>query len=58
MLIVDDNPDNSKLLGSLLIKNGYEIGASTDGHKELEFMKNKLFDSLKQAGVTKPKTTR
>ncbi len=57
ILIVDDNPENIKMLGSLLIKNGYEIGVSTGGHKALEFIKNELFDSLKQAGVTKSKTT-
>ena len=39
ILIVDDNPDNRKILGSLLIRNGYEVGAASDGHKALEFIK-------------------
>jgi len=38
ILIVDDNPENRKVLGNLLIQNGYEVGVSTDGFKALEFV--------------------
>jgi len=38
VLIVDDNPENRKILGSLLVQNGYEVGVSTDGFKALEFV--------------------
>ena len=46
ILIVDDNPDNRKILGSLLTQNGYEVGVATDGHKALKFIKNKLPDLI------------
>ncbi len=39
ILIVDDNPENRKVLGNILINNGYEVGASPDGFKALEFLK-------------------
>lgn len=38
ILIVDDNPENRKVLGSLLVKNGFEVGVAKDGHKALEFL--------------------
>ena len=38
VLIVDDNPENRKALGSLLVNNGYEVGASSDGQKALDFV--------------------
>ena len=40
ILVVDDNPANLKVLGNLLVNNGYEVGASPDGYKALEFIKN------------------
>lgn len=38
ILIVDDNPENRKVLGNLLIQNGYEVGVCTDGFKALDFI--------------------
>ena len=46
ILIVDDNPDNITMLGSLLTKNGYTVGAAPDGHKALKFVENKLPDLI------------
>lgn len=40
ILIVDDNAENRKLLGSLLVKAGYEVGVAKDGNSALEFLKN------------------
>ncbi len=40
ILVVDDNNENRQVLGSLLIRSGYEVGAASDGHKALEFIKN------------------
>ncbi len=40
LLIVDDNPENRKVLGNLLINNGYEVGAAPDGQNALEFIDN------------------
>ena len=40
ILIVDDNPENRKVLGSLLTKNGYEVGSANDGFKALKFVEN------------------
>jgi len=39
ILIVDDNPVNHKVIGSILIDNGYEVGSSLDGNNALEFIK-------------------
>ncbi|MBI9089331.1 MAG: response regulator [Desulfobacterium sp.] len=38
ILIVDDNPENRKVLGTLLINNGYDVGAASDGQKALDFI--------------------
>ncbi len=46
VLIVDDNPQNVKVLGHLLLKNGYRAGATLDGHKALAFIKNELPDLI------------
>ena len=46
ILIVDDNPKNIQLLGSLLSKNGYILGVATDGKKALEFVKNRTPDLI------------
>ncbi len=40
VLIVDDNNENIKLLGSLLSSEGYRIGVANDGVKAIEFVKN------------------
>lgn len=40
ILIVDDNSENVKLLGTLLINKGYDVGVSSDGYKALKFVKN------------------
>lgn len=46
ILIVDDNPENRKVLGSVLVKEGYEVGAAPDGLKALEFVKNEHPDLI------------
>lgn len=46
ILIVDDNPENIKVLGNLLKNNGYEVGASSDGNKAFEFIKNEIPDLI------------
>lgn len=46
ILIVDDNPENRKVLGSLLVEHGYEVGASSDGPKALEFIKKERPDLI------------
>ena len=40
ILIIDDNPENIKVLGSLLTSKDYEVGASADGLRGLEFVNN------------------
>lgn len=44
ILIVDDNPENRKVLGNLLVDEGYEVGVANDGFQALEFLKNSLPD--------------
>ncbi len=46
ILIVDDNPENIKVLGNLLKNNGYEVGASSDSNKAFEFIKNEIPDLI------------
>ncbi len=46
ILIVDDNPDNITILGTLLTKNEYEVGATSNGYKALKFIKNRLPDLI------------
>lgn len=46
ILIVDDNQENRQVLGSLLIRSGYEVGVASDGHKALEFVKNEPPDLI------------
>jgi len=53
ILIVDDNPENRKVLGNLLSQNGYEVGASPDGYKALEFI-NKVEPDLILLDVMMP----
>lgn len=44
ILIVDDNPENRKVLGTLLVNEGYEVGVANDGAQALEFLKNSIPD--------------
>lgn len=37
VLIVDDNPDNIKLIGSVLKENGFDISVATDGESALKY---------------------
>ncbi len=46
ILIVDDNPENRQVLGSLLLEVGYEVGAAPDGYKALEFIENEEPDLI------------
>ncbi len=46
LLIVDDNPENRKVLGNLLIQSGYEVGAAPDGRTALDFIKNEPPDLI------------
>ncbi|NQZ56770.1 MAG: response regulator [Lentisphaeraceae bacterium] len=46
ILIVDDNPQNRKLLGCTLMSKGYDVGVSDDGPKALEFLKNTMPDLI------------
>jgi CheY-like chemotaxis protein len=40
ILIVDDNPDNLKLLRFLLVKHGYEVRAAASAESALESLKS------------------
>lgn len=42
ILIVDDNPENIKFIGNLLVDNGYEVGIAQDGFKAMEFIGKKI----------------
>nr|WP_320189874.1 response regulator [uncultured Desulfobacter sp.] len=44
ILIVDDEPKNIQLLGSILKQNGYQVEFATDGEKALDWLNNKNFD--------------
>lgn len=44
ILIVDDEPKNIQLLGSILKGNDYDVEFATDGGKALEWMDDKDFD--------------
>ncbi len=46
ILIVDDNPENRKVIGTLLINNGYDVGAASDGQKGLDFIKSEQPDLI------------
>lgn len=44
VLIVDDNPENTRFLGSLLSEAGYEIGITQDGAGALAFVETRQPD--------------
>lgn len=44
ILIVDDEPKNIQLLGSILKSNGYQVEFATDGEKALDWLFTKAFD--------------
>ena len=44
ILIVDDEPKNIQVLGSLLKENGYEVEFALNGEKALNWMGKKSFD--------------
>lgn len=44
ILIVDDEPRNIQLLGSLLRENGYDVEFAMDGPSALSWLKTKPFD--------------
>lgn len=44
ILIVDDEPNNIQLLGSLLRENNYEVEFALNGEKALKWLQSKPFD--------------
>lgn len=46
VLAVDDLQENLKVLGSILVKNGYEISLATNGMQAIELAKNKHPDII------------
>ncbi len=46
ILIVDDMPENCKLLGNLLKKSGYNPAVAPNGQRALDFVKNKKPDLI------------
>jgi two-component system sensor histidine kinase/response regulator len=42
ILIVDDDPNNQQVLGSLLVKNGYQVTAAQSGQQALDFVQKKI----------------
>ena len=46
ILIVDDNPQNLQILGSILRKNGYKVAAAQNGLQALDFISKKLPDLI------------
>lgn len=44
ILIVDDEPRNIQILGTILKKNGYQVEFATDGRKALDWLNSKNFD--------------
>lgn len=39
ILVVDDNPENRKVIGNFLVKNDYEVAVANDGYKALDLLK-------------------
>ena len=46
VLIVDDNANNLRLLGSMLSRNGYKIALATNGQECLNFMEKQIPDLI------------
>lgn len=46
ILIVDDEPKNIQLLGSLLKENGYAVEFALDGEKTLDWLASRPFDLI------------
>ncbi len=46
ILIVDDEPQNIQLLGSILEENGYDIEFAMDGYEAIEWFHKKMFDLI------------
>ncbi len=46
ILIVDDEPRNIQMLGSILKSNGYRTEFATNGEKALDWLKHKEFDLI------------
>lgn len=46
ILIVDDDSENRKVLGNILMNNNYDVGIASDGYKALEFLKSELPDLI------------
>jgi two-component system, sensor histidine kinase and response regulator len=44
ILLVDDQPKNIQVAGTLLTTNGFEVEFATDGFKALEWLKDGVFD--------------
>lgn len=44
ILIVDDEPNNIQLLGSLLKENGYEVEFALNGEKAMNWLRSRPFD--------------
>ena len=44
ILLVDDQPKNIQVAGTLLSANGYEVEAATDGFRALEWLSEESFD--------------
>jgi DNA-binding response OmpR family regulator len=46
ILIVDDNFENRKFLGLLLLKDGYDVGVAENGQRAFEFIENEMPDLI------------
>ncbi|NPD48139.1 MULTISPECIES: hybrid sensor histidine kinase/response regulator [unclassified Lentimicrobium] len=46
ILVVDDNKENLKLVGSILKENGYKIAVALDGESALKTLKNNIFELI------------
>lgn len=46
VLVIEDNLENQRVIGSLLRENGYDVGISSSGEKALEFLDNEHPDLI------------